>query len=161
MPGKSRQEMTMTIVACHNTNPAGQRVHYTNRRGHPIDGTKTFVTSIPAASGLSGLAQFLAEHIYNTSNHRGALMVRCYDDRRTEGDLLRATGRANAETIIRAYDLDAKPAVINDWLFPVLDNGEAPGSFWMRAAEQMVRAGVTRVAVDTPMAARAEYRIGG
>lgn len=150
----------MTIVACHNTSPTRQRVYYTNRLGIPCEPTRTFITRIENPAGLSGLAQFLAANVPNTSNHRGALMVRCYNDQVTEADLVRASGRANAEALIHAYDLDAKPATINDWQFLVIGDDETAEAFWRRTADEMVRVGVTRVAVDKPGAGRVEFRVG-
>ncbi|PJJ96953.1 hypothetical protein CO615_10550 [Lysobacteraceae bacterium NML75-0749] len=114
---------------------------------------------MPAPHGLSAgsLAAFLAQHVYNTSNQRGALMVRVYDDRRTEADLMRAENRPHAEKFIRAYDLENQPACINDWAFSLAGDDEAPEAFWERAAAEMLAAGATRVAIDAPGRARVQW----
>ena len=106
-------------------------------------------------------------------------MVRAYNDNTTEAELLRAEAvrtrrvcgtvfcgdgaveRAleRAEQFIRAYDLDNKTPVINDWQFPLYEDLMTPEEFWTLCAEQMRRADVTRVCVISPLGQHAELSL--
>lgn len=152
----------MTTVACSSRAPGARNVYYTwvNTSAHVP--TRTWVRDMPNPVGLSGLADFLARHVYNTSHQRGALMVRVYNDQRTEADVLRDADptNPNLENIIRVYELDKAPASINDWAFPLAGDDETPEAFWQRAADGMLAAGATRVAVDIPGRARVQWESG-
>lgn len=151
--------MNTTTVACSRNAPGARNVYYEwigSRARHP---TRTWVRDMPAPHGLpaGSLAEFLAQHVYNTSNQRGALMVRVYDDRRTEADLMRAEKRPHAEKFIRAYGLENQPICINDWAFPLAADDETPEAFWQRAADGILAVGATRVVIDAPGRARVQW----
>lgn len=150
----------MTIVECSRRTPGARNVYYTWVNTSVRVPTRTWVRDMADPIGLTGLADFLARHVYNTSNQRGALMVRVYNDQRTEADVLRETDPNNPylENIISVYGLERTPASINDWAFPLAGDDETPEAFWERAAAGMLAAGATRVAVDAPGRARVEWR---
>ena len=150
----------MTIVECSRRAPGARNVYYTWGNTNARVPTRTWVRDMATPVGLTGLADFLSRHVYNTSSQRGALMVRVYDDRRTEADVLRETDPHNPylENIIRIYTLDKTPASIDDWAFPLAGDTESPEAFWQRIADGILAAGATRVAVDAPGRARVEWR---
>ena len=174
--------MTTTTVATTPRAPGARNIYYTCSDGGR-EPTRTWVRTLPEPCGLTGLAAFLAGNVPNTSNHRGALAVRIYDDRRTEADVARAAirrvggrweygggagwfsgpdaeqkCRQLVENFIRVYDMVSKIAHITDWKFPLAGIDESPESFWNRSATEILNAGATRVVVDAPLAPRIEYR---
>ena len=105
---------------------------------------------------LVGLAKFLAENLGATINHRSAKVV-CYSGE-TEADAFRreyASGTYNGapvENYIRAYDMERKPALIEDWLFPIATPEETGEEYFDRAAREMLKAGVEMVKITAPPA---------
>lgn len=171
-------------VATTRIAPDARNVYYTGPKGRGRYPTGTWLRTLPDPVGLTGLAAFLAEHVYNTSRHRGALQVRVYDDLRTQADIQRAAirheggrwqygggagwfsgpeaehkCRALVENIIRCYALDREVAAINDWLFPLAWPNETAEQFWTRAADELLASGATRVAVCAPLRARVEFTV--
>lgn len=119
--------------------------------------------SHPHALPEGGLPWWLARHVRNASDHRGALTVRVFDDSRTQADVLRESGRhspALAERLIRCYALDTRPAVIDDWRFPLLRQAETVEHYWQRAAQELLLAGATRVCVGAEQWVRGDLELG-
>ncbi len=111
--------VTMLIAATQNDirsflyNPtSGNRLGRVMGRQYPV-------VRLQPQPGLSGLAQFLAENISHFINHRGSLKIACYNGK-TEADMMRSEGRAHAENVISAYDLENVPCLIEDWGFPII-----------------------------------------
>lgn len=167
------------VIATSANTPSARRVYYTTRGGGR-ENTRTSVVVVDAPTGLQGLAGFLAEHVYNTSNHRGALVVRVFDDSRSQQDIeldtvrrharldgwtwgaswhprsgrcypTRDEAEASCRDYCRTFGLDTMVLAIDDWLFPLIEAGESAESYWARAAAGIAATGATRVVVRNPM----------
>lgn len=140
-----------------------------------VRATRYLRKTAPAISALSPLAAFLVAHCppvvagrmpHFHSNER----VRVYNGK-TEAEMYRlaactpdkygrhwvggtwfrdsARALEVAENFIHVYALEDKLSRIDDWLFDVIQPGQSDSEYWNRQAENMIRAGSTRVKIDT------------
>jgi hypothetical protein len=128
----------------------------------------------PQIDALSPLAAWLVERFEGscqagTQKQRYGRYLRCYNGK-TEADMMRDAARRGtsggstwigpdavrlaterAENFIRCYDLETKPAQIDQWLFPIIEAEESDEQYWNRVADEIRAAGVVRVVcVDNP-----------
>ena len=81
--------MQKNYIACRPERTPNRQVHYMTPGGGFAQYTGTFLFALDRPAALTGLAQFLAENVINTSRQRGALVVRCYNDNMTIADQMR------------------------------------------------------------------------
>jgi len=112
---------------------------------------------------LTPMAQWLADNVPNATRNRGLFTVKVIDDTRTQGDINREQNARtrwgwgqyfstpeqaleSTEKMIRAYNLDAEPATIKDFDFP-LYNGEPVSEYWEKIASHLQSQGTTRIII--------------
>lgn len=105
----------------------------------------------PDVDKLDILAKWLVENVPSTVEgnmpaHFLEHRVRCYNGK-TEADMIRKSGKPNAENIIQAYDLEKKWSYISDWLFPIIGPDEIDIDYWNRTAKEMIDAGTIKIQI--------------
>lgn len=116
-----------------------------------VSATRYLRKTNPDNKKLDKLAKWLVENVpkivagnmpANLSENR----VQCYNGK-SEADMVRESENPNADNIIKAYDLENKPAYISDWLFPIIQPNETDIDYWNRASNEMVNAGSIKVQI--------------
>ncbi|MGP8322463.1 MAG: hypothetical protein ACT6FG_00480 [Methanosarcinaceae archaeon] len=152
--------MTNEIIVCatkHDPKSYGIKKYDNNEAWNQLGGfaptgvsaTKYLRKTSPDINKLDMLAKWLVENVPgsvagNMPNHFLTRRVKCYNGK-TEADMVRESGKPNAENIISAYGLEKTPAYIPDWLFPIIIQNETDIDYWNRASAEMKNAGVTKV----------------
>ncbi|MCK7579285.1 MAG: hypothetical protein MZV65_28515 [Chromatiales bacterium] len=97
------------------------------------------------------LARFLAENApafcasgRPHSDH--TQRIRCFNGL-TEADMMRRERPSDAESYIRAYDMESRASLIDDFRLPQAEAGDDGLSYWARAAEQIRAAGTEMVQI--------------
>lgn len=94
------------------------------------------------------LARFLAEHAPSfcasgRPHDDISQRIRCFNGL-TEADMMRCSALPHADAAIRAYGMESRPAMIDDFKIPQAEAGDDGVSYWTRAAE-MIRSGGTEM----------------
>lgn len=141
-----------------------------------VNATRWLRETSPNLAKLTPLAAWLVEHVPRCVSGRMPAFnhndrVRVYNGK-TEGDMLRDTARNDcyvngmifrdtptstepavdralkyAERVIECFDLDSRPAHIEDWLFDRIGFEESDEDYWNRTAAAMIAAGATRISI--------------
>lgn len=129
----------------------------------------------PAIDALCPLAAWLYEQFDGTcqagmQKTAYGKWLRCYNGK-TQADMIREEAQRGtcggttwigpgavrcaterAEHFIEAYDLENQPAVVDQWLFPIIEPEEADHEYWNRVVDEIKAAGITRiVCVNNPV----------
>ncbi|MFA5100063.1 MAG: hypothetical protein WC547_04170 [Candidatus Omnitrophota bacterium] len=141
-----------------------------------VNATRWLRKTTPDVAKLSPLAAWLVEHVPRCVSGRMPAFnhndrVRVYNGK-TEGDMLRQEAREKcyvngmifrdtptstepavdralkyAERVIECFDLDSRPAHIEDWLFDRIGFEESDEDYWNRTAAAMLAVGATMIEI--------------
>lgn len=129
-----------------------------------VNATRWLRKTTPDPQKLTPLAAWLVEHVPSycagkmpAFNHTER--VRCYNGK-TEGDMMRSSWRQFlngtnteadakqiAENFCKCYNLDDRPARIDDFLFDQIRFEESDENYWNRQAASIIAAGTVRVEI--------------
>lgn len=149
------------IVAARKTDPIAFGVQkYDNKENwNRVDGiapngvnaTRYLRRTTPDVTRLTPLAAFLVESCPksvagNMPAMRSEHRVTCYNGK-TEADMMRSSGRKNAEGYIRCYDLENVPSKIMDWKFDIIEPGQSDTDYWNRQGANIISSGAVRIEI--------------
>lgn len=106
----------------------------------------------PDTTKLTALAVWLFDHcptcVAGKMPHpQSQYRVRCFNGK-TQADIMREQRPGtHTENMIRAYDLETRPAAIDDYLFPIINPKQTDEEYWNSVAAHMLDTGINRIVI--------------